>query len=172
MSSVVWIGEEFAIQGEVRPMEGVNYMVVGEDNFERYYSKFGFAVPLSTSHVSYCAVMEDRVPKFGDHLDNVSSNVSWMVIDHFGEVWQVDYFFDENTPKISVFSTPAGKVNKLAMATREPDMEMLAGFIAASQNKDALQKFVFDRKIGGGYRQHWFTLSDVVAKLNKDYPRE
>lgn len=175
MTLAVWLDDEVGLQAQANPMEGV-YFRLPEDNFDRCFSKYGFVYSLKEFEINYPAVVENRLPPIPRHINNASSQLVYMLIDHYGEVWQIDYWSDRegrvNAPQMSIFSMPAGKVKTLVACTDEGDLELLTGFVMANRNKDEINQFIFDKKLGHGKRLTWLSKKDIVERLNKEFPLE
>jgi hypothetical protein len=173
MSVIVWIGDEVGLQTTPVPMEGLHW-IAADQTFEHCYTKYGFVTPLHDHDLNYCAMIENRMPPVPDHLRDASSGISWMLIDHYGEVWQIDAFADTekglNIFGMSVFSMPAGRVKTLAMILSDSDRDLVAGFLMAKPDKEAVTEFVMEQKISFGRKLNWFSKKDIVEHLNKQFP--
>lgn len=161
------------IQMQAAAMEGVYYSIVA-DNFERYFSKYGFAIPLKTHELDYVALIENRLPQFPSNYEDCSSSVSWAVIDHYGSVWQIDFFTDRenaeyNRKKLAYFSIPFKGVTTV-VCPDDGDKELLIGFITACDDIKKINNYIYEKKLGRGYKMHWLNIDNIVEVLNTRYP--
>ncbi len=175
MSTVVWIGNEVGIQKQSFQMEGVRAIVI-DDDFSRYYTKYGFVYPISNHDPGFCAVIENRTPPLPFHIHEAMSNASWMMIDHHGSVWQIDYFMErmeENqVVRMSHFSIPAGEVGAVALCEKDCDNQILAGFLIGCKEKEKVSDFIVNKKVEKCKPLHWFTKEEIVNELHRRFPKE
>lgn len=175
MSVIVWVGDEVGLQTTPVPMEGLHWIAV-DQTFDHYYTKYGFVAPLNDFDLNYAAVIENRRPPLPNHLRDASSGISWMLVDHYGEVWQIDAFSDtekgKNVTGMSIFSMPVGRVSALAMTLGDSDRDLVAGFLMAKPDKEAVTEFIMAQKISYGRKLNWFSKKDIVERLNKQFPLE
>lgn len=175
MTVIVWVGDEVGLQTTPVPMEGLHWIAVGQ-TFDHYYTKYGFVAPLNDFDLNYAAVIENRRPPMPNHLRDASSGISWMLVDHYGEVWQIDAFSDtekgKNITAMSIFSMPIGRVKALAMSLSDNDRDLVTGFLMAKPEKEAVTQFVSEHKLSYGRKLNWFSKKDIVERLNKQFPLE
>lgn len=175
MSVIVWIGDEVGLQTTPVPMEGLHWIAV-DPTFDHYYTKYGFVAPLNDFDLNYAAIIENRRPPMPSHLRDASSGISWMLIDHHGDVWQIDGFSDTEKGKtvmaMSIFSMPVGQVKAIAMTLSDHDRDLVAGFLMAKLDKEAVTDFIMEQKISAGRKLNWFSKKDIVERLNKQFPLE
>ena len=173
MSVAIWLGNEVGLMKQANYMEGV-YGIVVEDNFDRLYTKYGFVYSLKAFEVDYVAMMEGRLPKAPKTVQDDSNVIHWMLIDHYGSVYQVDYWTviedGYKVKKMATYSLPGGKVAKMIVGGDESDSELLAGFIKVCADKEKITQYVAEGYVERGYKIHWFNKDDIVAKLHELYP--
>lgn len=173
MTIAIWIGNDVGLMKKGNFMEGVEGCIV-EDNFDRLYTKYGFVYSLKNFELDYAAVMDNRIPQVPKHIQDDTTVVNWMLIDHHGDVYQIDYWNliedDKRTKKMSVWSMPAGKVAKMTIGGDEGDAELVAGFIKVCTDKEKIRNFVSEGFIERGREIHWLNKDDIVAKLHELYP--
>lgn len=173
MTLAIWVGDDVGLQKQATTMEGVFY-AIPNDNFDRHFSKYGFAYPLKRHELDYAAMVEKRLPVIPDYVEDSTSSVYWMLVDHHGDVWQVDFFMDredgKNRYRMSIFSIPAGKVESVVVCDEEIDLDLVSGFVKVCHDKQKIADYVFDKKLSLGNRIHWLSRKDIVERLNRDFP--
>jgi len=175
MSLIIWIGEEVGLQTTPVSMEGLHWITHGL-TFDHFYTKYGFVAPLNDFDLNYSAVIEDRRPPMPSHVRDATTGISWMLIDHYGEVWQIDAFADtekgKNIMGMSSWSMPVGQVKAIAMTINDSDRDLLMGFLMAKPDKEAVTNFVQENKLAYGRKLNWFSKKDIVERLHKEFPLE
>lgn len=173
MTLALWLGDEVGIQKQHHRTEGL-YSLVVKENFDRYYTKYGFVYPLEKHDINYEAVVENRLPKIPVGVESAFSPFAWMLIDHHGSVWQVDYFIEDElrkqTPKMSIWAIPAGKVDSIVVCGRESENQHLTGFVHVTRDKEKINDFIIRQLIGNSNRLHWFSKEAIVKELHRRYP--
>lgn len=173
MPVVIFKDGKVGMQKQSAAMEGVWYSVVN-DSIARYYTKYGFVIPLCRSELDYEAMVENRLPFIPSEYEDCSSATHWVLIDHHGVAWQIDYFTDReradfNRKKMSYFSIPTKGVDTV-VCPEEGDKEMIVGFLLGCNDIEKLNAYIFEKKLGRGCQMHWFDVDNIVKELNTRFP--
>lgn len=151
--------------------EGVHFKVLEADP-DMYFSDQGFIYPLSGTGPNIADIVSGRL-RMASH-PRVSMNMSGFMITKQGAITQVDIFKNNNHPDekrwtLDFHGLPNGQATYV-MCSDTMTRDTLLGALAAWKDEEKFQKDTNAMSVASNYPIVWFTVEEVVARLNELYP--
>jgi hypothetical protein len=152
--------------------EGVYFRAL-EADVDMYFTDKGFIYPLSGTGPEIADVVSGRIPLA--NLRNASFNMSAFVITKEGSINQTDIFKNNSGPEASSWTVdfhilPKGSKATYVMCANDMTRDILLGALAAWKDEKKFQKDTDDMSACENYPIRWFTVEEVIARLNELYP--
>jgi hypothetical protein len=142
-------------------------------SFEPFYSRYGFAYPISISTPTLDTILDDAFPIKSDKIGPWHVLYRYVLIDHDGNVWKV-LIQEEEEGKLVI---SYGKVHTrlgwwitsdVKAGSVDTDRDMLVGFLSTDPTREQIDAFWATYQMGETL--NWFSIDDIVKKLNIEYP--
>lgn len=151
--------------------EGVHFKVLEADP-NTYFSDQGFIYPLSGTGPNIADIVSGRL-RMANH-PRVSMNMSAFMITKQGAITQVDIFKNNNHPDekrwtLDFHGLPTGQ-SSYVMCSDTMARDSLLGALAAWKDEEKFQQDTDSMAIASNYPIVWFTVEEVVKRLNELYP--
>lgn len=168
----IFQGKSLGLGLRTRPLEGHDYEVVSLD-LDTFYTKYGFVVCMSRAYLDYNAFAEGQLPAVHSCYRASFSNTAWLLIDHYGRVYRIEYFVSaEGGPSVDVTGVPFTGKNSVVYHTHGGDLMLVAGVVSVTDDREKLMEICHRRCTGARPQFHWYDLDEIVAELHKRFPLE
>ncbi len=141
---------------------------------DMFYTKYGFAYPLTCYSIRYDAVMDGRQlssPKGGPAESHRTSQ--WLVVSHAGDVFTADIWHTEEEGwQFCQYQLPFTAKSRGVVGYVGSDREVIAGVLRITKDRRKIDKIMIDRGIGTGRPNTWLRLDDIVKRLHQLYPKK
>lgn len=144
-----------------------------DPSHEWFYSKYGFAIPTNHEAVPYHVVMDHTFPVMSDKIKRHDAPYQYILIDHAGQIWNVITSKDDSDGPTFNYtyiyhSNISWWLNRTVLDIGNEDNEFLLGLLASNPDKKTIDKAFIAHQ--GGKKLTWLKLSEIVKKLNEEYP--
>jgi hypothetical protein len=144
-------------------------------SLEIFFSHYGFAYPLTPNTVPFHVLADDEFPVHSDVLRANHPLRRYVLVDHQGRVWKVIIQPDQNN-ELTIGYTPVCLQSGWWMTDGgsgdEPnaDRDILLGFLYTEPSRAEINAYW--SKQNKGEDLLWFSLLEIVVKLNSQYPQK
>jgi hypothetical protein len=151
--------------------EGVHFKVLEADP-DTYFSDQGFIYPLSGTGPNIADVVSGRL-RMANH-PRVSMSMMAFMITKQGAITQVDIFKNNTHPDekrwtLDFHGLPKGN-STYVMCSDTMTRDSLLGALAAWKDEEKFQKDTNAMSVASNYPIVWFTVEEIIERLNKLYP--
>lgn len=165
-------GDRVAIPTPVRanaPFGGeVRYT---DPSFDWCYTQHGFIVGHDAEGRPLDLLLSDSFPSIPAHMHSSECLCEYFLIDFDGRVWRVYVQLSKKTPVIHhhyVYTNKKSWWVTTASNDTSYESEALLGFLTTHPSEEAVDAFWFANN--KGETLSWFSISDIVERLNKEFP--
>ena len=144
-------------------------------DYNSCYSKYGFACPLNYESLPLHILLDNKLPVIPDTTYRFENSCEYLLVDHNGNLWKVSVCL-KITDNRSISYTQAyidkdttGWWIGIDNSASSTSSLTLLGFLFTNPPREAIDAFWY--KHHKGLTLEWFSVSDIVKRLNNDYPQ-
>jgi hypothetical protein len=151
----------------VETLGGLDFNTIG-DTPDRFFTKYGFAYPLSLCELDFAAALDGQLPPAPKgRWKNTTAHTKYALIDKHGRMWQYTIYNHDGEDQYEMYNVPMPAGSSIVMAHHEGERCFVKGMLIADASIEQLTNVGPLSGIDIGIKLTWFDWDDVIKRIKE-----